>query len=401
MHIANSSQTDISSSFKLGLENVSDDFLCSLTDRRDLSYSVGLITNQTGTDRSGNRNIDLLLKRGLHVKVIFAPQHGFHGDIVTNGTLKDGVDNKTQIPIINLHNHHDVTKMIPKNIPDIDVLIFDLQDAGMRYYSYVATLVTFLDFAAQHNKVFVVLDRPNLLGSCVEGIISEKSNRSSLLVPIRHGMTVGELAGYCNIHVVKKPAKLHVVPMMNYDRTNRVYKFLMAHLSPNITSLNSCYGYSFLGLLGEVAPFDIGVGTDKAFQCILLPESIQFQKQKWCELRSLLEEQGIESTFYRYFSKRKKQYCSGLRLFIHDINTFSSFNTLLVVLDFFGHAGISLSFSSSFDSAIGTSKVRECLEGKISKKELKAVTNDGLYCFYNKAFSSFMYKPFPKIVTIS
>lgn len=401
-HINNSSQSNLCfsrPSFKLGLENISDDFLQNLTECHDFSYTIGLITNQTGRDQLGNRNIELLLKRGLKINVIFAPQHGFYGDVGVHCTLQDGVDKDTNIPIINLHQHDDFKKITKQTLHDIDVLIFDIQDAGMRYYSYLNTLLFFLDIAAQYDKIMVVLDRPNLLGSCMEGVVIDAN--SMLPVPIRHGMTVGELANFCNTYVLKKQANLHVVPMANYDRMGDLHKPLLSRLSPNIASINACYGYSFLGLLGEVSPFDIGVGTDKAFQCILLPESLQFPKQKWYELRALLKERGIESSLYRYFSSRKKQYCSGLRLFVRDINRFSSFNTLLTVLDFFKQAGLSLALSSVFDKAIGTAKVREYLEGTLTKKELEGFINNSLHCFYNKAFNSFMYKPFPKVVMVS
>ena len=92
----------------------------------------------------------------------------------------------------------------------------------------------------------------------------------SVSVPIRYGMTIGELAQYCNKYLLKKSATLFVVPMDHYNRHLYPYKAPIGKLSPNINSIESCHGYSFLGLLGEVAPFDIGIGTDKAFQCILL-----------------------------------------------------------------------------------------------------------------------------------
>lgn len=109
---------------------------------------------------------------------------------------------------------------------------------------------------------------------------------------------------------------------------------------------------------------------------------------------------GVESTFYRYFSQRKKQYCSGLRLCISNIDQFSSFNTLLTILQFFKDTGITLSFSENFDTALGGTQVREFLEGKIEKNIFEYTVNKELKLFFNKASSSFLYQPLPKVVMV-
>ncbi len=387
--------------FKLGLENISNEFLHSLTPKGDLSYTVGLVTNQTGKDQLGNRNIDILLRKGLHIKKIFTPQHSFYSNIIGNNEISTNVDKITQIPIISVYNTNKSKKIDKKDLDDIDVLIFDIQDTGIRHYSYIDTLLNTMKAAACYNKKVVILDRPNLLGNCIEGSFqSTQDEWESIPIPIRYGMTIGELAQYCNNHILEKPASLHIVPMQSYNRSTEIRKPLIDYLSPNIATIDSCYGYSFLGLLNEVAPFDIGIGTDKAFQCILLPEHIHFPKQKWYELRVMLKNLGVESTFYRRFSRRKKEYYSGLRLLISDINTFSSFTALLAVLDFFKQASISLSFSHNFDKALGTTKVRDFLQGKVDKKNLEHEVNKELRSFFNKAFDSFMYKPFPKVVML-
>ncbi|MFC1845771.1 exo-beta-N-acetylmuramidase NamZ domain-containing protein [Candidatus Dependentiae bacterium] len=232
---------------------------------------------------------------------------------------------------------------------------------------------------------------------------SLKSAISYAPIPVRYGMTIGELALYFNKNILKKPAMLHVVPMKNYNRHHYSAGGLLAHLSPNIRSMNSCYGYSFLGLLGEVRPFDIGIGTDKAFQCILLPETIKFSKKKWHELHLELKKLGVENSFYRYYSARKKQYCSGLRFHIANINAFSSFSTLLTILDFFKRSGLALTFSDHFDKAMGSEKVRQFLEGKLSKTALTQYIHNDLHSFFNSAYqtSCFLYEPLPKIVNLS
>jgi len=159
-------------------------------------------------------------------------------------------------------------------------------------------------------------------------------------------------------------------------------------------------GIAFLGLLDQVTPFDIGLGTDKAFQCILLPDKIKFPKQKWLDLAAVLKDLGVESKEHRYYSARKKTHCSGLRLHIHDINHFSSFKTLLTMLTFFKHNGVPLQFSPSFDKAMGSSAIKALIQGTISKTEFALQVNNDLQLFFKKACSCFLYKPYPKMVRI-
>lgn len=385
--------------FKLGLENISDDFLYTLTPKSNLSYCVALVTNHTGKDQIGHRNIDILLQRGLKIKKIFAPQHGFDGNINTDSVANNQLDPVTRIPIINLHGRH-LTEM---DVRGIDVIFFDLQDIGIRYYSYVNTLVNVMEVAASSNKSVVVLDRPNLLGDGIEGAFEYGNMHNSLLsmsVPIRYGLTIGELAQYCNKFVISKAAKLFVVPMNNYNRHLCTYTSFTGKLSPNINSRESCYGYSFLGLIGEVYPFDIGIGTDKAFQCILLPEHIAFSKQQWFKLRDQLKSLGIDSTYYRYFSHRKKEFCTGLRVNILDISNFSLFKALVTTLDFFKHEGINLKFSDQFCKIPGMNKVKQLVEGTIKKEEFDAEIRQALDHYFTMAKSSFIYKPHPKVILV-
>lgn len=395
-------EVPLQTSFKLGLENISPSLLKSFNGPQGVSYKIGLITNQTGKDQYGNRNIDVLRSKGIHITYIFTPKHGFHAN--KKGTSADRtIDQTTNIPLIAWDYVFDDMSLQANALKQVDVLAFDMQDSGMRQ-GYVTTLLEAMKIASLYNKKMIVFDRPNLLGHYMEGLFVENEllgNTPGVPIPLRHGMTSGELAHYLNKYVLNKSIDLQIVPMENYHRTNIKYRSLLSgNLSPNIPTIDACYGYSLLGLLGEIAPFDVGVGTDKVFQCITLPESIQFPKQKWYELRSLLKEQGVESRLYRYYSQRKKQYCSGLTICIRDINDFSSFSTLLVVVIFFKNNGVKLSFSSNFDVAVGTPKLREYLEGAIKRDDLGVSMNAALRNFFHKAASSFMYTPLPKVVTI-
>jgi uncharacterized protein YbbC (DUF1343 family) len=395
----------IDSSFKLGIENVTDEFLRSLTPKGDLSYTVGLVTNQTGKDLKGVRTIDILRTRGLTIKKIFVPEHGLDGTIQHHIDSGPMVDTITGIPIITLYAYNQgTTKTLDKQaLRDIDVLMFDMQEVGMRHTTYLTTLFQTLETAATHNKTMVVFDRPNMLGSCMEGPLVEDGLKSAIsyaAIPVRHGMTIGELAVYFNDHGMRHKARLEVVPMQNYNRHQAIPSSLDTRLSANIHNKNSCFGYSMLGLLAEVRPFDVALGTDKAFQCISLPDSVKFSQRRWYELHSLLKDHGIDAQFHRFFSPRKKQYCSGLWLHIDDMNKIAAFKSLLMVLNFFKKSGVELKFSAAFDKAVGTQKVREFLEGKMSKYELELGINGYLYEFFNKATLAFKYWPYPYVVQL-
>lgn len=393
-HTQEASVYDVAS-FKLGIENISDTFIEEI--KADKSPAVALITNQSGTDQAGNRSLDVLLSKGFDIKKVFASNYEV---LVPNKNHAPEVikDSSTGIPVVSLFQNQGL-QAIKDQLKSMDVIMFDMQDSGMRYYGYVNTLLDAMDCAAKSGKKFVVLDRPNLLGWCMEGSLAcEGGQCANIPVPMRHGMTVGELAHYLNKHVLAQPAKLYVVPMKNYSRQTNANAPLLCNLSKNITNPQSCHGYSFLGLLSQVAPFDIGTGTDKAYQCILLPEKIKFPKHKWHELRAVLRDNNIESKLYRYYNNEKKDYYVGLRLHIQDINRFSSFNTLMTMLKFFKDSGVQLAFSQQFDQAVGTDKVRAVLQGDASYNELAGQVNGGLQSFFKKAFSCFLYKPFPKML---
>lgn len=382
--------------FKLGIENLSKEFLQSLNIQGRLDgYRVGVVTNHTGIDQHGKRSIDILLSHGLRIKKIYVPEDDFNHFKQHDAD----VDAITHLPISMLAHIDTLKKSKEYHFGDIDVLFVDMQEPGIAPNTYLATMLRVLQSAANQNKTVVVLDRPNILGSRMEGLASEtnKTGQEQLPVPLRSGMTIGELARYFNSNVLIKSATLFVVPMSNYDRA----LFADAGLrgcGSLMTNIDAYYGASFLHVLGSVAPFDVGCGTQMAFHCLTLPESAHVTKQKWFELRTLLKEQGLESSWFTYIHPKKRTPYSGLRMLVRDIDNFSSFNTIVTIVDFFKDAGIKLTFGSEFDAAFGGKKIRDFLEGKISRHELEYEVNKGLKNFFTKAQPTFMYKPNPKMV---
>ncbi len=390
-------------SFQLGVENISGKILSSLRTRTPISYRIGLITNQTGQDQQGNRTIDILRNKGLRILYIMAPEHGFAGVHPAGKPVGETVDSATGIPIVSLYGRGGDQTIAgkcldPAIMGQLDMLIYDMQDSGMRHYTYISTLLCALEAAVLHNKPIIVLDRPNFLGPHMEGPLVDpyphlKSFISIAPIPLRHGMTVGELAHYFNKYILPKPARLQVIPMKNYNRTMTAP--FLAPLSPNIKSIGALYGYSFLGILGEVEPFNTGIGTPYAFQAIMVPDSYHIPAYEWARLKALLAKHGITSVPHQAI-RHNKQY-TGLKLMIPDGKKIASFQLLLELLLFFKAVGVKFSYSTTFDKAVGTSHIREFCNGAGAKEALKNYIRSSLTQFFKKAKDCYLYEPLPEI----
>lgn len=383
--------------FKLGIENMTGPFVSEYVKKRT---PIALVTNQTGKDQRGNRTIDILRAKGFNVIKIFAPEHGLEGKTQAAQEVKDGIDVKTQIPVLSLYGKNSGKKVAPETIKDVEAIFFDVQDSGMRHYTYISTLFNILQTAANEQKKVVVFDRPNPLGKTMEGPLVEPSLISFISIasiPLRHGMTIGELAEYFNSFVLEKKAALTVMHMDGYQRSLGIPE-LIAPLSPNIASKESCHGYCFLGLLGEVKPFDVGVGTPHAFQVIALPASLSLSLSFWQELTDRLKACGISATKHEFMHERKKELYHGLRLCMDNINQVNAFNAFLLTVSLVKKAGIALDFQREFDKAAGSARVRAFLNGSITYQELMGDINKDLQIFFQKAQSVFRYAPHPELV---
>lgn len=383
--------------FSLGVETISAHLCAKIIPTKKTLWRVGLVTNQSGVDQKGVRTVDKLRQLGCDVIYIFAPEHGVTG-ILAERDVHDSVDKKTAIPVISLYGNGSGKMISADHMDALDMVVFDIQDSGMRHYTYISTLLQSMKIAAECSKPFVVLDRPNPLGGLMQGPLVESDLLSFISIasiPLRHGMTIGELAWYFNTHVLDKPARLHVITMRGYDRSNGFGVELLAQLSPNLQSLQSCYGYSFLGLLGEIEPFDVGVGTDMSFRCIALPVSLHVPATTWKKLQTLLSSYGIESSFYHHVNPKTNKQSRGLRLEFSDSGKMHSFELFIELLLFFKQAAIPFSFSASFDKAVGTRRVKDVVAGSVSKDLFFSDINRVLQEFKQRAQKSFFYSPFP------
>ena len=244
-----------------------DFYLPSLTNKR-----VGIVTNITGL--VGKTSIvDTLLKLKVKVKKIFGPEHGFRSDADAGAHVKSNKDLKTGLPIVSLYGAN--KKPTKEQLKDIDVLIYDIQDIGVRFYTYISTMCYAMEACAENNKEFIVLDRPNPNGFYIDGPVLNDEFKSFLgmhHVPVVYGMTCGEYAQMANNEgwlKNKVSCKLTVIPLKKYDR-KASYK-LPVNPSPNIPNADAVLLYPSLGLF-EGTVMSLGRGTDIPFQVIGHPK---------------------------------------------------------------------------------------------------------------------------------
>lgn len=231
---------------------------------------IALLSNQTGVvgPKHDKHTLDLMLELGLNVTTIFSPEHGFRGKADAGEHVKSSVDEKTGIPIASLYEGK--SRMPSKETMDrFDVIVTDIQDVGLRFYTYYITMVNMMDAAAAYDKEFVVFDRPNPNGMTVDGPILDMNLKSGvgwLPIPTVHGMTMGEIALMTNGEGWLKDGKkikLTVIPCKNYTHQTR-YKLPIAP-SPNLPNMLSIYLYPSTCYF-EGTPVSLGRGTDWPFQ---------------------------------------------------------------------------------------------------------------------------------------
>ena len=232
--------------------------------------NIGMVVNQTsviGTRQT--TTVDSLLTLGIGIKKIFGPEHGFRGNASNGAVVGDDVDAKTGLPVISLYGKH--YKPTPADLKGIDVLIFDIQDVGARFYTYISTLHYVMEACAENNIELMVLDRPNPNGLTVDGPILDTPYKSFVgmhRIPIAHGMTIAEYAqmingeGWLNKGI---KCKLKVIKMANYSHSTP-YK-LPVNPSPNLNTYQSILLYPSVCLF-EGTTLSLGRGTMEPFQVV-------------------------------------------------------------------------------------------------------------------------------------
>ena len=232
---------------------------------------IAITANQTSV--IGNAHlVDSLKNAGVNITKVFALEHGFRGNVQAGEHIKNGVDTKTKIPIVSLYGKN--KQPSAETLKDVDIIIFDLQDVGARFYTYISSLHYLMLAAAENNKTILILDRPNPNGHYVAGPVMEKKYESFVgmhPVPIVHGMTIGEYAQMINGESwlgENKKCDLKIIKCKNY--THNDFYEIKIKPSPNLSSMASIYMYPSLCLF-EGTNVSVGRGTDKPFRTIGMP----------------------------------------------------------------------------------------------------------------------------------
>ncbi|WP_035668276.1 exo-beta-N-acetylmuramidase NamZ domain-containing protein [Flavobacterium sp. 83] len=269
-------KTDLSGTVKLDLEKAKNNSSAAIKTGADnyknylpllKNKRIGIVTNQTGILSNKTHLVDFLLQKNIAIQKIFAPEHGFRGTADAGEHIVDGKDSKTGLPIISLYG--DNKKPKSEQLADIDIMVFDLQDVGARFYTYISSLHYIMEACAENNIPLLILDRPNPNGSIVDGPILEKEFTSFVgmhPIPLLHGMTIGEYAKMINGDKWLKngaQCKLTVIPCINYNR--KMNYSLPVKPSPNLPNDQAVNLYSSLCLF-EGTNVSVGRGTQKQFQ---------------------------------------------------------------------------------------------------------------------------------------
>ena len=362
---------------------------------------VGLITNPTGVTLGLYSTLDAFHEHpGIDLAIVFGPEHGARGDAQDALPVESRVDEATGIPVYSLYG--EVRKPSAEMLEGVELMVFDIQDVGARFYTYASTLTHALEAAEEHGKGVVVLDRPNPInGVAVEGNIPEQGFESFVglhRVPIRHGLTIGELALLANQGI---GAELRVVPMegwgrgMWFDETGLPW----VQPSPNIPTLETATVYPGTCFFEGVNVSE-GRGTTRPFEYIGAP---------WIDARgwaSALNVLGLDGAVFRpchfspTFDKYRGEVCGGVQLHVTDWDTFKPVETglhmLATCIDLWPEECQWRTTAESerphFDLLAGTDKIRNALTEGISVDDITVGWKGDLASFMERREDFLLYR---------
>lgn len=341
---------------------------------------VGIITNQTGILSDKTHLVDFLLDKKINVQKIYAPEHGFRGTADAGELIKDGKDTKTGLPIISLYGNNKKPK--PEQLAGIDVMVFDLQDVGARFYTYISSLHYIMEACAENNIPLIVLDRPNPNGSIVDGPILEKEHTSFVgmhQIPLLHGMTIGEYAKMINGEKWLKngvECKLTVIPCLNYNR-EMAYS-LPVKPSPNLPNDQSINLYASLCLF-EGTNVSSGRGTEMQFQIYGSP---------------FLPKSSFSFTPMPNFGAKDPMH-NGKLCYGEDLTKIEKVKQLelkWLIKAYNSTSDKSKFFNDFFVKLAGTKKLREQIEAGVSENEIRKSWEKGLNNFKTMRRNYLIYK---------
>lgn len=364
--------------FQLGVEAL-------LSDHKDLiaGKKVGLITNPTGVDQKLNSIVDLLQNDpDVELTALYGPEHGVRGDAQAGSYIKSYIDEPTGLPVYSLYGS--TRKPTAEMLADIDVLLFDIQDVGTRFYTYIYTMAYAMEAAKENDIPFIVLDRPNPLGGeKVEGPVLDEEYKSfvgNYPIPLRHGMTVGELAKLFN-EEFKIGADLTVVEMSGWDRDMYYDETPLEFVapSPNMPTLDTALVYPGAALIEGTTNISEGRGTTQPFELLGAPF---INSTEFAATLNELNLPGVTfraASFTPSFFKNAGKLTHGVQIHITDRDAYQPVETGLHIVktmnDLYPE---DVQFRSFFNNLIGNGWVLEAIQNGQSVEEIQAQWQEGL-----------------------
>ena len=325
--------------------------------------NLAIVGNQTSLVNDIHL-VDTLLSLKQNIVSVFSPEHGFRGTEDAGAKIDNEFDSKTGLPIISLYGKN--KKPTREQLKGIDIIIFDIQDVGARFYTYISTLHYVMEAAGENNIKVIVLDRPNPNGHYIDGPILEKEFKSFVgmhEVPIVHGMTIGEYASMIvGEKWIDESCELEVINMINYNRNNLYV--LPIKPSPNLPNSKSINLYPSLCLF-EGTNVSVGRGTDKPFQHFGSP-FLKFYSY------AFIPKSGPGSKFPKHENKT----CTGRNL--ENYPYLSSINLNWLIESFKQTSNKEDFFNSFFDKLAGSDKLRTQIISGLNEKEIKSSWEPGL-----------------------
>ena len=336
---------------------------------------VGIVANQTSVIFKNNdciHLVDSLVSLKVEIKKVFSPEHGFRGTVDAGEEVKDGIDTKTGLPIISLYG--DNKKPKPEQLKDLDVVVFDIQDVGVRFYTYISTLHYVMEACAEAKIPVIILDRPNPNGHYVDGPTLEIENKSFLgmhPIPLVHGMTIGEYAQMINgEHWLEHGLKcdFKVIPIRNY--THQTSYSLPIRPSPNLPNDQSIALYPSLGLF-EGTNINAGRGTEFQFQRYGAPF---LSSKSFTFTYTPIESFGAKNP------KHKDKLCYGEDLKDEKIDSKVYLKWLIKAYNNTNDKSLVFN-TANFTKHAGTNQLQKQIEAGLSESDIRASWQDDLNRF--------------------
>lgn len=347
---------------------------------------VALMVNQSSLLQEGTHLADTLLARGIQLQRLFVPEHGLRGKVDAGKHVRHGYDAKTGLPITSLYGQR--KRPSPEMLADVDVIVFDLQDVGTRFYTYISSMHYLMEACSEQDKEFIVCDRPNP-NDYIDGPVLEADCRSFVGVdplPLLHGMTVGELAQMINGEGWLRAGgkcKLQVIPLVGW-RHGDEYQ-LPVRPSPNLPNAQAIRLYPSLCLF-EATILSVGRGTDKPFQALGYPDkrfgSYVFTPQVKVGEDSNPKHKGL-ACYGEDFSQQPFPRRLQLAPLIHQYRQAEKLGLTLI------------NQRQLFDLLAGTKRLRQQLLAGKSEAEIRASWQDGLEAFRHKRTKYLLYPDYP------